>query len=428
MKKIKTSFIEILTKVSEKFARSVPLNIISSSFMMIMPIIMIGSISALFNGINIGGYQDWLSSSGIQFYTLLNTVYQFTVGFLGLYLVFCIGYQFSNKNGLNKHAVTVGIFSLVSFLIITPYTMANAETSAPASISFSWLGSSGMFMAIIIGFIVGSIFKFCLDNNIRIKLPDAVPPEVSNQFSVLIPGIITLALFALINFVFTMTPFGNAQEAVYSIVKIPLYYVSASVFGFYFLNVFMYLLWFFGIHGGMTVGPIMMMLFLPLQMENLTAFQAGHPLPHLIVGGQISVGTGSLALVVAILLVGKSKANRSIAKLAILPAFFGVDEPAYFGIPMVLNPIFFLPWVIINPALTVFGTYLLQVVKLVPYHNGTQVIGQTPFFLINLFTMGWQGFIAGIIFFIISVLIYIPFVNVYDKQSLAKELESENII
>lgn len=416
----------VLTKISESFAKNTALNIISSSFMMILPVVLVGSISALLKGIDFGGYQTWLTGSGIQFYNILDTIYQFTVGYIALYIVFCIGYQFSNRYGLSNQSIAIGLFCIISFLIITPYTPADVKTFAPAMLPFTWLGASGMFMAIIVGFMVGLIFKFCLKHNIRVKLPDSVPPAVSNQFSALIPGMFVIIIFALVNYIFALTPFLNAQDAIYSIIKIPLGYVSASIFGYFILIMFMYLLWFFGIHGGMTVGPIIMMVFMQLQMENLAAYQAHQQLPHLVIGTHITVGTGSLALLVAALIVCKSKTNQSISKLAIIPAFFGVDEPAYFGIPMILNPVFFLPWVVLIPALQVFGTYLLQIMKLVPYCNGMQMVGNTPFFIMNFFTYGWQGCIAGFVFFILAVLIYIPFVKIYDKQCLAKEVMNDN--
>lgn len=415
---------QILTKVSESFAQSVTLNIISSSFMMILPVIIIGSIAALLKGIDIGGYQKWLMSSGIAFYKALATIYQFTTGFMAIFITFSVGYQYANRKNINKQAITIGILSVVSFLIVTPYTVADKKTFSPLNLPFSWLGVSGMFLAIVVGFLVGIIFKFCIDKDIRIKLPEAVPQEVSNQFSALIPGVITITFFAIVDFLFGLTPFGNVQDAVYALVRIPLGFVGKSVVGYYFIIMFMYLLWFFGIHGGMTVGPIIMMIFMPLQLENLAAYQAGQALPHAFVGTHISVGTGSLALLVAGLIVCKSKSNRSIIKLALIPAFFGVDEPAYFGLPMILNPIFFIPWVIVVPALQVFGTYFLQLLKLVPYCNGAQIFGSTPFFLINLMTYQWQGCIAGLVFFVLAVCVYLPFMEIYDKQCLEKE-ESE---
>lgn len=174
---------QILTKVSESFAQSVTLNIISSSFMMILPVIIIGSIAALLKGIDIGGYQKWLMSSGIAFYKALATIYQFTTGFMAIFITFSVGYQYANRKNINKQAITIGILSVVSFLIVTPYTVADKKTFSPLNLPFSWLGVSGMFLAIVVGFLVGIIFKFCIDKDIRIKLPEAVPQEVSNQFS-----------------------------------------------------------------------------------------------------------------------------------------------------------------------------------------------------------------------------------------------------
>ena len=197
----------VLTKISESFAKNTALNIISSSFMMILPVVLVGSISALLKGIDFGGYQTWLTGSGIQFYNILDTIYQFTVGYIALYIVFCIGYQFSNRYGLSNQSIAIGLFSIISFLIITPYTPADVKTFAPAMLPFTWLGASGMFMAIIVGFMVGLIFKFCLKHNIRVKLPDSVPPAVSNQFSALIPGMFVIIIFAFSNYICINTIF-----------------------------------------------------------------------------------------------------------------------------------------------------------------------------------------------------------------------------
>lgn len=417
MKKIE----EILTKISDKFAKSVTLNIISGSFMMIMTITMVGSFASLFKGIDIGGYQAFIQSCGI--YQLLGTIYQFTIGMMSVYIVFCIGYQYASKKGMKKQGITIGFVSLMAFLIITPYDPAPDAYSA-ATLSTQWLSSSGMFMAMVVGFIVGSVYKFCLTHHVEIKLPSQVPPTISRQFSALIPGFIVAILFVLIQYLFTLTPFGNAQDALYAVVQIPLGIVGATIVGELILVIFLYLMWFFGIHGGMAVMPIMMLVFTSLQMENLTAFQAGLDLPNWITGSYVSIGSGSLPLLVAILLWGKAKANRSIGKLAVIPATFNVDEPAYFGIPMIMNPIFFLPWVILVPVLQVLGTYLLQAVGLLGYYTGVAA-GFVPFFVGNLLGYGTSGLIWGCIFFIISVLIYMPFVKIYDKQCLAKEQKVE---
>lgn len=415
---------EVLTNFSNRFSQNIVLNIISSAFMMFMPITIVGSMASLLKGIDFGGYQAFIQSNSL--YNLFGTVYQFTVGFLAVYVVFCVGYQYAIKRGLKKQALTIGLTSLLAFFIITPYAPATSPYGA-ATLETTWLGSTGMFMAMVVGFLVGFIYEFALKHHLEIKLPEQVPPSVARQFSALIPAFIAAIVFSFISWAFSVTSFGNAQDALYSIVKIPLAAVSANIFGEWFLVLFLYMMWFFGIHGGLAVMPIMMVMFTAIQMENLAAFQSGLALPNWITGSYISIGSGSLPLVVTVLLFSKSKANRSIGTLAVFPALFGVDEPAYFGLPMIMNPIFFVPWVVLVPSLCVFGTYALQAMGLVGYFNGASAGSFLPFFVGNMVGYGFSGLLWGFVFFILSVLIYLPFFKIYDKQCLAKEVgETEN--
>ncbi|MBQ9007445.1 MAG: PTS sugar transporter subunit IIC, partial [Atopobiaceae bacterium] len=285
------------------------------------------------------------------------------------------------------------------------------------------LGSQGMFTAIIISFVVGGIYMACQKGHVEIKLPESVPPFISAQFSSLIPGAIALVLFGIVSAVFAGTPFGTLHQLVYSLVSAPLHAVTGNVFGGWILMVVLYGLWFLGIHGGMTVGPIIMMLFMQVQMENMAAFQAGQALPNMYIGDALSYGTGSIPMLVAALLFMKSEQGKAVSRMAVLPAFFGVDEPAYFGMPMILNPLFFIPWVIGSPTISVFGTHLLKVIGLLGYSNGTggQSAANLPFFVGNMMNYGMGGLIWGCVLFALIVLMYIPFVKAYDKQLLEAE-------
>lgn len=409
-------------QISTKFAQNKILGTIQHAFMLLMPITMIGGFAALFKGISIVSYQNFIMTVGI--YDILNNIYQWTIGMLGLYLSFLVAYAYANRKGTFKSEIAIGLTSLVCFLILTPYTLPDTPYGS-ANLPTNWLGSSGMFSAIITGFIVGGIFNLCQKYHLEIKLPEQVPPFVAAQFSSLIPVVISALFFGLVNLIFIRTPFGCFHQLVYSILSKPLQ-VSNNVFGGWILMICLYGLWFLGIHGGMTVGPVIMILFMQFQMENLAAYQAGLPIPHIYVGDALSYGTGSLPLLVAIMIFAKSKQNRSIGKLAIIPSFFGIDEPAYFGLPMILNPIFFIPWVIISPTVSIFGTYILKLIGLLPYANGTGGnAANLPFFVGNLMQYGIWGLIWGIVFFVIIVICYIPFVKAYDKQKLAEEVNTQ---
>ncbi len=414
-------FEEKLTEISNKFAQSIVLSIISGAFMMIMPLTIVGSFASLFKGIEIEAYKSFIQSIGL--YNVFGDIYQWTVGLLALYIVFCVGYQYASKHDMKMQAITVGLTALLCFFIITPYTRPVGAYD-PATLTTSWLGSSGMFMAIVMGFIVGGVYQFCMKHHIEIKLPEQVPPNIARQFSAILPALFAVIIASLVNVIFAMTPFGNAQDALYAIVKIPLGLAGASIIGQVVLTIFVYMFWFFGIHGGMAVLPISMVLFTSAQMENLAAYQAGLELPNWITGSALSYGSGSLPLIVALLIWSKAKQNRTISELAVVPAFFGVDEPAYFGIPMIMNPIFFVPWVIITPLLAHVGTYILQAIGLLGYATGASAGGFVPFFVSNFVGYGVRGLIWGTILFVICVLVYIPFVRVWDKQCLANETTS----
>ena len=418
-------FLDKLIAISAKFAQNSVLNIIQGAFMMLMPITMIGGFTALFNGIGIDAYQAFITSCGIK--NVLSVIYQWTIGMFGVYVAFLVAYQFAKNHRCAKSDIAVGLTSLVCFLIVTPYVLPEDPYGA-ASLPVSWLGSSGLFTAIIIGFVVGYIFKFCQKYNIVIKLPEQVPPMVSAQFTSILPGAFAMILFGILGAVFANTSLGSFHQLIYSIVSTPLKAVGSNVFGFWILMVVLYGLWFCGIHGGMTVGPIIMMLFMQLQMENMTAFQSGQPLPNMFVGDALSYGSGSIPLVIAALIFCKSESNKSITRLGFLPALFGVDEPIYFGLPMILNPMFFIPWVLIAPTVSVFGTHLLKVIGLLGYSNGTggQAAANLPFFVGNTMSYGISGLIWGCVLFAIIVLAYVPFIKAYDKQMLEKEQETQN--
>ena len=153
--------------------------------------------------------------------------------------------------------------------------------------------------------------------------------------------------------------------------------------------------------------------------------EAGQPLPNAFIGDALSFGTGSIPMLVAALIFCKSESNKSITRLSFLPALFGVDEPAYFGMPMILNPIFFIPWVIIAPTISVWGTYLLKLIGLLGYANGTagSNAANLPFFVGNMMNYGVGGLIWGCVLFVLIVIAYVPFVKAYDRQMLEKEKE-----
>ena len=416
MNKFFEKFQNGLLKIADVFSTNKVINSITSAFVMVMPFMIVGSIFGLLQGLSAWGWQDFITSKGIKPYLALP--YELTMSIISLYIVFCVGYQFAVKKGIKKYAINIGLISLLAFFIITPLE----ENSIP----MTWLGSTGMFMGVIVALIVGLIFYLADKHNWVIKMPEQVPPMISKQFSALIPQFIVIVLFLCIKLLFAKTPAGDAQNALYSVLSGPLKLLSGNAAGGYVVWAICFLAWFVGINGGMVIGPFYVLIFLNLQMQNLAAYSAGQPVPNIVTGNAIAMGAEiscSLPCIIAMLIFSKSKANRSISKIAIIPSMFGIDEPAYFGYPMIMNPIFFIPWVVLVPILSWWGTYLLNITHILPYASGASTASLfVPFFVKNFMVYGWKGVVWGFIFLVISVFIYAPFVKLYDKQCIAKEL------
>ena len=118
-----------------------------------------------------------------------------------------------------------------------------------------------MFSSFLVAFIVGSIFVLCKKYHLGIKLPDQVPAYIAEQFTALIPVILSTIVFGLISYSFSITSFGSFHQFVYTLIGTPLNALGSNIWGLWILQIIMYGLWFFGIHGGMTIGPVLMTLF-----------------------------------------------------------------------------------------------------------------------------------------------------------------------
>jgi PTS system cellobiose-specific IIC component len=412
-----SKFQKVLFKISDAFSRSLFVGVISSAFAMVLPFILIGSLFTLLQGMPINAWQTFLTSSGLGVYIGLPV--KLTLNLLALYIVVCVGYQFAMKYKMKKQSINIALTSLLAFLVITPL---NEDDSIPAT----WMGSGGMFMGILMAFLVGLIFLLSIKHNWIIKLPKQVPEMVSRQFSALIPAVLSIVVVLAIKWLFTLTGWGDPQTALYEILAYPLRMITANIWGFYLFDLSLFVFWFFGINGSLVMQPFIVLCLVPLMMENQAAYAAGTAIPNIVAGDMLFIGNGSLPFIIAMLIFSKSKANRAISKVSIVPSFFGVDEPAYFGYPMILNPLMVIPWVIVIPTIQVFGTYLLKLIGVLPYASCTgTLMAFVPFFIRNFFDYGWAGSVISVLLLALAVVIYIPFVKMFDKQCLAKEAAME---
>lgn len=397
-----------------KVQNNVYMKAISNAMMGLMPIMMISSIASLFNAIDIGNTQQIMDQIGLK--SLLTQINTMTIDVISVYVAFLVGYKLAEH--LNADQLNAGIMSLVSFLILSPIATFE-ETKV---IEFSTLGSSGMFVAMFGGILGARIYILCVEKNLTIKMPDSVPPIVNKSFAAIVPGVIVSTIMGIIYVVIAATPYGTLTDMIYTWVQAPLTLLGANVFACMIIVAFIEFLWFFGIHGVLAVYPVLMLVFYQPMLDNLAAYSAGQPLPHLFTIGFILNNRGARSFAVALLAIFscKSEQLKAVGKIGLIPSIFGISEPIKFGIPQVMNIRMLIP-LMVTPAVSVLSAYLLTIVGFMPYHNGVNIPTGFPIIFGGFLTNGWQGIIAQLIQFVLCVLIYIPFMRWQDKAALAEE-------
>lgn len=397
-----------------KVQNNVYMKAISNAMMGLMPIMMISSIASLINAIDIGNTQQIMDQIGLK--SLLTQINAMTIDVISVYVAFLVGYKLAEH--LNADQLNAGIMSLVSFLILSPI----ATFEQTKVIEFSTLGSSGMFVAMFGGILGARIYILCVEKNLTIKMPDSVPPIVNKSFAAIVPGVIVSTIMGIIYVVIAATPYGTLTDMIYTWVQAPLTLLGANVFACMIIVAFIEFLWFFGIHGVLAVYPVLMLVFYQPMLDNLAAYSAGQPLPHLFTIGFILNNRGARSFAVALLAIFsyKSEQLKAVGKIGLIPSMFGISEPIKFGIPQVMNIRMLIP-LMVTPAVSVLSAYLLTIVGFMPYHNGVNIPTGFPIIFGGFLTNGWQGIIAQLIQFVLCVLIYIPFMRWQDKAALAEE-------
>lgn len=416
----------VLVPIASKISNNKYISSISNGFTMCLPVFIVGAIFSLLSGLQLGGYQDFIINLGIKEFLLI--IPQITTNLLSLYVVFFIAYSLTEKNDLKKDSSFCGLLALVAFFIITPTGMITTEGVSVKALPFSWLGSQGLFMAIIVALITGAIYNTIIKRNWILKMPDGVPPTISKSFAALIPGFVISIVFLLITIIFSKTSAGNPHDFLYNILKSPLQALSGSVWTYLLLAFLAGLLWFFGIHGAMVTSPFQIMLFMDAGVANEAAYAAGQELPNILTNTTRSVtllgGIGAtLSLVLLMLFFAKSKRYKSLGKLSFLPGLCGINEPIMFGFPLVLNPIMFIPFITV-PIINGIILYFTMNIGLVGKPRIANAVFGMPVFLDGFVISGFGAVVLQIILLVIDMLIYLPFFKIQDNQAL-KEEESE---
>lgn len=284
------------------------------------------------------------------------------------------------------------------------------------------MGGTGLFTAIIFGFIATLIFAWLMRKNITIKMPDSVPPAVAKAFAAIIPAGAGLYIVGLINYVFTRVTDMRMIDWITETIQAPLINLSQGFGAVILIVLLVHVLWFFGLHGTNVMAPILQTLYGTAMTENTNAFQQQQPIPYKWVAGSFEAfvwpgGAGvTIALILAVLLLSKRADYKTVGKLALAPGLFNINEPVMFGMPVVLNPLLMIPFILapLATASIAYGATMLGLVKPVVVN----VIWVMPTIISGfLATAGdWRAIVLTIVNLIVAFLIWAPFIMAANKM------------
>ncbi len=418
MKKFQEWMEKHIGPIAAKMSASRNMNAISRGFSNVLPITMIGSLTTLFLYFNYFGFQDFLVNSGIK--PFISLIVSLTTNAISIYLVYCIAMVKARYDYEETEARIVALLAELAFLLLIPMTDGN--------VALSWLGSQGMFTALLCGLIVPSLYRFLTSKGLTIKLPDSVPPFIADSFKAILPAFLIAVLCCGINALMTAIGLNSVPQAITTLLGMPFEMLSGSVLTMMLLSIMTQVFWFFGIHGGMTVGTIQTLLFTEATLENIAAAEAGTALPNILTTGFSSLFSAAgnwLACCVVLMFIAKRADLKVIGRLSFLPAIFTITEPLRFGLPLVLNPILFIPTVFIQP-LNILLTYIVVTLGLVSRPRIASVFG-TPFLLDSFAMGGISAVIWAILMFALDIILWIPFIKMLETEKNREDAQTEEL-
>ncbi len=428
MEKISNGIAKILMPISGKLAQNKFLRIMLNSFLNCLPFIVVGAFSLILSKSPVASSKMTEGTFWYDFFlawetfcntylTTLASINTYTMNALSLLVCVCIGYNYAKEEGLSQiHCLLV---TLATFFIVN-------VPAVEGGISTAYFGGSGMFTAIIATFVSLVVFNKVAKKGITIiKLPDTVPAGLKASINNMVPIFCALLTSAVLSGIFVIgmgVTFPEAFAGIANVIQFGMDNVFAGSL-YYGLSS---LSWWFGIHDSAILS-----LFSPIMFANMAAnaeaVAQGIQCPYIISTGfkafvAIGGSGGTLGLVLCCLK-SKSPEIQAAGKISIVPALFGINEPIIFGLPIMLNPVFLVPFVLSAVCQTLLSYFVFSVgwVNTPAFYLG----GTSPEILKQLFATSFdiRAIPLWIVLVIVQIIVWKPFLNVYEKQKLAEEAE-----
>lgn len=406
----------------EKISRNKYLRAIRDGFIAGMPVILFSSIFILIAYVpNAWGFH-W--SKEIE--NFLMTPYSYSMGILAFFvggttakaLTDSVNRDLPATNQINF--LSTMLASMVGFLLMA------AEPAKEGGFLTAFMGTKGLLTAFIAAFVTVNVYKVCVKNNVTIRMPDEVPPNISQVFKDLIPFTVSVVLLYGLESIVKGSLGVTVAESIGTLLA-PLFSAADGYLGITLIFGAYAFFWFVGIHGPSIVEPAIAAITYANIDANLALSQAGQHADKVITSGTqmfiVTMGGTGATLIVPFLFMWlcKSERNRAIGRASVVPTFFGVNEPILFGAPIVLNPIFFIPFIFAPIANVWIFKFFVDTLGMNSFTANLPWVTPGPLGIVLGTNFQVLSFILAALLVVVDVVIYYPFVKVYDEQILEEE-------
>lgn len=414
-------FIEKGKPFFEKISRNPYLRAIRDGFIAAMPVILFSTLFLMVAFVpNIFGF-TWSDEA----VAAIMKPYGYTMGIVAVLvagttaksLTDAFNRQLPKTNQINF--ISTMIVSISGFLLL-------ASDGIEGGFANGYMGTKGLLTAFLAAFITVNIYKVCVKNNVTIRMPDEVPPNVSQAFKDVIPYALSIFVLYGIDLVTRQFLGTNVAEAILKLFE-PLFTAADGYVGITIIFGAYALFWFVGIHGPSIVEPAIAAITYANIETNFQLLQAGQHADKILTSGTqmfiVTMGGTGATLVVPFMFMWltKSKRNKAIGRASVVPTFFGVNEPILFGAPLVLNPVFFVPFILAPIANVWIFKFFVDTLKMNSFSVNLPWTTPGPLGIVMGTNFAPLAFALAILLVVVDVLIYYPFLKVYDEQILAEE-------
>lgn len=406
----------------EKISRNIYLRAIRDGFIAGMPVILFSSIFILIAYVpNAWGFH-W--SKDIE--TFLMTPYSYSMGILAFFVGGTTAKALTDSKNRDLPATNQINFLSTMLASMVGFLLMAAEPAKEGGFLTAFMGTKGLLTAFIAAFVTVNVYKVCVKNNVTIRMPEDVPPNISQVFKDLIPFTVSVVLLYGLELLVKGTLGVTVAESIGTLIA-PLFSAADGYLGITLIFGAYAFFWFVGIHGPSIVEPAIAAITYANIDANLHLIQAGQHADKVITSGTqmfiVTMGGTGATLIVPFLFmwICKSERNRAIGRASVVPTFFGVNEPILFGAPIVLNPIFFVPF-IFAPIVNVWiFKFFVDTLNMNSFSANLPWVTPGPLGIVLGTNFQVLSFILAGLLVVVDTIIYYPFVKVYDEQILEEE-------